>query len=181
MRLQKGQQVPHFQVKDLQGNDYTPENQKGSWTLLSFYRYASCPFCNLRIYELHLKHEEFKKAGLKLAAIFQSPKEKIQNHAGNKKLGYPLIFDPEQKLYRLFQLETSWSGFLGGMLIKMPRMLSAMQKGYLPGSIEGKINQMPADFLIDPEGVIQIAYYGSDLADHLPLRQITEALEQKKS
>jgi hypothetical protein len=27
---------------------------------------------------------------------------------------------------------------------------------------------MPADFLIDREGIIQVAYYGKDEGDHLP-------------
>ena len=47
-----------------------------------------------------------------------------------------------------------------------------MGKGYLPTTIKGSMTTMPADFLIDKNGIIQKAYYGSDEGDHLPLEEI---------
>ena len=36
---------------------------------------------------------------------------------------------------------------------------------------------VPADFLIDPDLTVQVAYYGSDIGDHLPIEKIYEWLE----
>ena len=33
-----------------------------------------------------------------------------------------------------------------------------------------------ADFLIDPDGLVQVAYYGSNLGDHLSLDAIYEVV-----
>jgi len=54
------------------------------------------------------------------------------------------------------------------MLLRMPALLRAMFKGYVPTTIKGSMTTMPADFLIDREGIIQVAYYGKDEGDHLP-------------
>ena len=44
---------------------------------------------------------------------------------------------------------------LKGMIIRMPTLVKAMLKGYLPTTIKGSLTTMPADFLVDKEGVIQ--------------------------
>jgi hypothetical protein len=47
-------------------------------------------------------------------------------------------------------------------------------KGYLPTTIQGRITTMPADFLVDEQGIIHTAYYGRDEGDHLPLARVLE-------
>jgi hypothetical protein len=54
-----------------------------------------------------------------------------------------------------------------------------MLKGYVPIIIKASMTTMPADFLIDRHGIIQVAYYGNDEGDHLPIDQVKAfALEQ---
>ncbi len=43
LRLKKGQKVPEFKVKGLQGVDINLNTQEKNLLLLSFFRYASCP------------------------------------------------------------------------------------------------------------------------------------------
>lgn len=38
-------------------------------------------------------------------------------------------------------------------------------------SLKGSLTTMPADFLVDENGVIRTAYYGKDEGDHLPFEQ----------
>ena len=55
----------------------------------------------------------------------------------------------------------------------MPVLLYAMiAKGYFPSSIKGNVTTLPADFLVDENGVIESIYYGKDSGDHLPLDQV---------
>jgi len=176
MKLSPGDSAPLIQRLDFEGQDFDTDQYKGRWLLLSFYRYASCPFCNLRIHQLDQETEHFRELNLEMAAVFQSSAEKVESYAGSKGLSFPLLCDPSQGLYQTYGLTTSWWGFFGGMVLKMPKMMVAFKNGFLPGSMEGKINQMPADFLIDPNGIIQLAYYGSDLSDHVPVEQIKAVL-----
>ena len=39
---------------------------------------------------------------------------------------------------------------------------------------------VPADFLIGPDSTIQVAYYGSDIGDHLPIEKINEWLDSSQ-
>ena len=47
-----------------------------------------------------------------------------------------------------------------------------MLKGYVPTTLKGSTTIIPADFLIDMNGIIQVAYYGSDEGDHLQFEQV---------
>lgn len=53
------------------------------------------------------------------------------------------------------------------MVFRLPTLLHGMFKGYIPLVIKGRLTTMPADFLIDRNGVIKTAYYGKDEGDHL--------------
>ncbi|MDT8446378.1 MAG: peroxiredoxin-like family protein [bacterium] len=178
MRLQPGDYAPPIDLPSFEGTPFNLQANRGRWLLLSFYRYASCPFCNLRIHNLSKESARLKGLGLDLVAVFQSPEAKVREHAGGRNLTYPILCDPTEDLYRQYGVETSWAGFFGGMMLKMPKMFNAFFKGYLPGSMEGHINRMPADFLIAPDGTIRLAYYGSDLADHLSLNEVIQVLPQ---
>jgi hypothetical protein len=51
--------------------------------------------------------------------------------------------------------------------------------GYVPTTIKGNITTMPADFLIDRNGVIQIAHYGNDGGNHVPFEQAKAFSQQQ--
>ena len=66
MRLSPGQPAVDFSVTDIFGNRISLADYRGKKLLLSFYRYAACPFCNYRVHELKLNFRRFnKRNGLK--------------------------------------------------------------------------------------------------------------------
>jgi peroxiredoxin len=173
-RLEVGAQAPVFEMPSL-GNrqPINLQDYRGRRVLLSFYRYASCPLCNLRVHELAGWSGPWKAHGLDMLAVFQSPEEKLRQYVGRQAVPFPLIPDPEQRLYALYGVSHSWGGFLKAWALRLPEIgLSVIGQGFLPGSVEGGIHRIPADFLIDRDGSIAMAYYGRDIGDHLPLAQI---------
>jgi hypothetical protein len=54
----------------------------------------------------------------------------------------------------------------------MPTLIRGMLKGYIPYPLKGSLLTMPADFLVDKDGIIQVTYYGKDEGDHLPFEQV---------
>ena len=51
-------------------------------------------------------------------------------------------------------------------------VFSAFKLGFKPGGkVEGIFHQIPADFFID-NNIIQIAHYGSNVIDHIPINKI---------
>ncbi len=75
--------------------------------------------------------------------------------------------DAKSIYYQKYGLEKSLWGVFKGMFLRIPTVIKGMMMGYLPTSIDSSLTRMPADFLIDEEGKIKIAYYGSDEGDHL--------------
>lgn len=180
MRLQEKQKAPDFTVADLSDQEISLADYKGRQVLVSFYRYASCPFCNLRVAELMEKEAGWRALGLDLVAFFQSPAASILEHAGKQKPPFPILPDPNRDIYRLYGVESSLGGFLKAFASPDRLYEAVIKRKFKPGKMEGKKTLLPADFLIDAKGDIQIAYYGKDISDHLPVDAIEEAIKKKE-
>ena len=179
MRIQPGQSAKNFTAEDILGNAIALSDYAGQSVMLSFYRYAACPLCNLRVHHLIQLHDSFIANNLHLIAVFQSPLKSIRKYVGKQNIPFPVIADPERNLYRLYGVESSWPGFIRGSL-RLPTVASAIMKGFSPGKMEGVKSMVPADFLIGPDQTVQVAYYGSDIADHLPIEKINEWLDSSQ-
>lgn len=44
--------------------------------------------------------------------------------------------------------------------------------GFSFGPVDGPINRLPGDFIIDEQGKILEGYYGKDIGDHLTIEKI---------
>jgi len=174
MRVEEGSKAPIFEVKDLFENKILLENYTNKRLLLSFYRYASCPLCNLRIAQLIQHYDELSSKGLSIIAFFQSPKESIQEYVGKQDVPFAIIPDPERRIYRLYGIESSWFGYIrGGLSFSM---IKALMSGFMFGKMEGRKNLLPADFLIE-DLVVKRAYYGKKISDHIPLEEILTLID----
>ncbi|MEN8250443.1 MAG: peroxiredoxin-like family protein [Bacteroidota bacterium] len=172
MKLTINSPVPEFSLTDLNGQCYNTSEPRNKLIMLAFFRYASCPLCNLRIHELIENYHELSQK-MDIVAVFQSPKDKINDYVGKQTIPFTVLPDPECTLYRLYGLESSWLGFLRAWTIKITQVFNAVVKHhYYPGSVEGDLHRIPADFIIDTDNKILTAYYGKDIGDHLPLSEI---------
>ncbi|HDY76031.1 MAG TPA: redoxin domain-containing protein [Candidatus Marinimicrobia bacterium] len=175
-RLKANISAPGFVVNDIFGNEQSPEKYLGKKWMLSFFRYASCPACNMRIQNLLQEYDELKQNGLSILAVFESPKDSIMKYVGKSELPFSVIPDHERKLYKLYGVESSWLGYImGGSTV-----IKALWNGFMPGKMEGVFSMIPADFLINPDGTIYTAYYGKNIGDHLPIRRIWSYLKANK-
>ncbi len=176
MRLNQGEVAKTFSTKDIFDTSISLEDFKGKKLMISFYRSASCPLCNLRINQLIKNYKVLHDSGLEMLAFFQSPKESILEYVGKHDAPFSIIADPNREYYKSYGVESSWVGFFKGSFLKMPRMIDAIKKGFKPGRMEGDKALIPADFLIDENQNIARAYYGKDIGDHLPIEEIEEWL-----
>ena len=65
------------------------------------------------------------------------------------------------------------------MVTRTPTLIKGVLKGHvpLPFAIKGSMTTMPADFLIDANGIIQRAYYGRDEGDHLDFEEVVRGID----
>jgi peroxiredoxin Q/BCP len=174
-RFHAGDLAPDFSASDLAGQPLRLSDQRGGAVLLSFYRYASCPICNLCIRERALEYPGLRELGLTAIAVFQSPADRLREYMVPDDLPFPVIADPTMRLYRAYGLERSLRGMLGARTVAAA--VRALRQGHLPGLANGPLDRMPADFLIDSAGRIGRAWYGRTADDHLPQAQIRSWLE----
>ena len=172
MRLTTDTKLKHIRLPAIDGSIFDSESIKGKPIMLSFFRFASCPFCNLRMNELVRRFDEFGD-DFTIIAIFDSPLDNLTRHAESHKAPFPILADESNKYYKEYGIEHSFIGMLKGIFFRMPTLLKGMFKGYVPLIIKGSITTMPADFLIDRDGNIKTAHYGKDEGDHLSFDEIT--------
>ena len=177
MRLVPGQPAPPFTVGTVQGRTLTLDAFAGRPLLLMFFRYASCPMCNLRLHDFAQRFPGLRERGLEAVAFFHSPAESIRAHAGRREYPFHLAADPGMLVYRAYGVETSWPGFL----LSMARpdfyvdWLRSMRHGFWGGAAR-EMATMPADFLVGPDGRLRRVHYGRGIGDHMPPAEVEAAL-----
>ncbi len=139
--------------------------------MLSFFRFAACPFCNLRIHELVSRYSELG-SGFTVVAVFDSPLDNLISRTKRHKAPCPIFADENNRYYNEYGIEHSFYGVLKGMLRRMPALVKGILKGYVPITIKGSLTTMPADFFINWNGTIEIAHYGIDDGDHLLFEEV---------
>ncbi len=166
-----GEKITRITLPAIDNSTFDTESLKGKRFMLSFFRFASCPFCNLRVNELVQRFDEFGN-NFTVVAIFDSPLDNLIRHVKGHNAPFPILADENNQYYQKYSIQHSVSGMFKGMVFRMPKLMKAMFKGYLPIKIKGSWTTMPAEFLIDQSGVIQLAHYGKDEGDHLPFEQV---------
>jgi thioredoxin-dependent peroxiredoxin len=171
MRFKTGDKIINFTLPEIRGEQFELSSLKGKRYMLSFFRFASCPFCNMRMHELVTRQNELN-SDFTIVAVFDSSLENLQKYTTKHHALFSVLADEQNIAYKAYNIERSIAGIFKGIIFRMPTLMTAMLKGYIPWRIKGNMATMPADFLIDENGVIQKAYYGSDEGDHLAFNEI---------
>lgn len=166
-----GDRITPITLPAIDGSQFSLDSMEGKRYMLSFFRFAACPFCNLRMHEL-ISHYRQLGEDFSIVAIFHSPLDNLQHFASGHHALFPVLADEHARYYADYAIERSVLGVLKGMVTRMPTLIKAMGKGYLPTRIKGDMTIMPADFLVDERGIIRTAWYGQDEGDHLSFEKV---------
>lgn len=105
-KIEVGEPALNFSTKDYLGNNINFMDYAGKKILLSFYRDASCPFCNLRINELTKHRAEIENKGIKVLCFFNADAKSIQQFASiNESCPFTIIPDPQLKIFELYAIK----------------------------------------------------------------------------
>jgi peroxiredoxin len=120
-------------------------------------------------------HEEFRKAGADVVAVFQYRAEPTYNFCRKRNLPFDCLGDPERAAYHAVGLERgSAKEYVGPQLAK--GFLRAARHGALPGRPVGDVAQRPGTFVVSPEGRVLYAHYHRDSADNPPISEVLSAV-----
>lgn len=180
MRLKSGDRAPDFASNDIFGKRFELSALRGKHVLLAFHRFSSCPFCNFRVHQLRTRFRNYSSQGLNVVTVFESSEANLREGVAKQDVPFPIISNPDLSLYRTYGVENSRLGVLKTMIHAASTAKEAKKLGLVqPIEKEGDITRMPADFLIDPQGRIQTAYYGNHMSDHVDFQVIDAFLANR--
>ncbi len=174
MRLTLGTSAPDFTADSLGGRRVSLDQLRGRPLLLKFYRFATCPVCNLHMHRFIQEHHLVTEAGLTTIVFYHSPAEKLAM-AQNDPAPFDLVPDPAKKIFAAFGVENGLRGLVSPAVMR--DYAKALAAGYSPGlfSSDGGITGNPADFIVDASGRIAFAHYGRHYADSLDAPDVVRA------
>jgi len=138
---------------------------------LQFRRFAGCPICNLHLRSFALRTQEITDAGVKEVIVFHSHAQELVLTESD--VPFPVIGDPDKKLYVEFRVGTSWRSVMApAAMASVPRAAWLATKRRLTigaplpvrPATNGRIG-LPADFLITPDGRVAALKYGEHSGD----------------
>jgi peroxiredoxin len=174
MALQVGQPAPAFEAKDQK--DQTVAVPGGNKVVLSFLRHLGCPLCQMKLEDLIRHYPAYAAAGVGLIAVVQSVPGHVKKFAERKRVPFSMLSDVERKLYQLYQVPVGGiKEYMAPPVLKAT--LQATLHGHMHGRFEGHELQIPADFVIGPDGVLSLAHYGQDISDFLGHEALLAALQ----
>lgn len=164
MTLAMGTKVSPFSFLDQNGKEMKFPEDFGSKVAIFFLRHLGCPLCKEKIAELKTHQHRFAQHGIRLVAVVQSTPKRAQEVHLNQSLPYILAPDREKRLYQLFDVKkggfkefTAPAAFMASV--------RATFKGHTHGKFEGDELQVPASFLLGPDGTVIYAHYGKNISD----------------
>ena len=168
-----------FTALDLHGDSFSLSDYRGKAVVLSFFRDTSCPFCLKRVFDLSIYQQRWQKSGVEVIAVFSSPVDELANFHKNKFERFRVVPDPELNIYQQYGIETSFSGFIKGLIFNVPTIIEGFKKGAKIDKNNPNGLILPADFLIDENGLIVKSWYGRNAADNIPMKYIRRFVQDQ--
>ncbi len=178
-RLKVGDKAPDFWTRDVNGKEVDSTAFKNN-TLIVFLRYAGCPWCNLAIYRLSHEHKLLKKNGCDIIAFVQSTEDNIEKNIlprQDSPLPFPIVSDQQQDFYRMFGVRPKAAEAAKYIVKNASHWIDAVfNKDFKQTTMDGSFFMVPAYFLIDKAGIIQLVSYDASFYDDSTFTPIYEQL-----
>ncbi len=171
--LKVGDKAPDFTLKNAFGKKVTLSNalKKGP-VILSFYRGAWCPFCNLQLHTLHKSMPAFKKYNAQLVLVTPQTPDKSKEQLEKDKYSFEVLSDLDSKVMQSYKLFYK----LDADLIRVYK-----KHGLDVESFNGKgrnVLPVPGTYVIDKNSVIRAAYAETDYKKRMEPHAIIDALKK---
>ena len=167
-----------FSTYDIHNTEVNLADYNGKAVILSFFRNTSCPFCLKRVFDLSVQQARWRKIGVEIIVVFTSQAEDVISFHKNKFDRLRIIADPKLELYNTYGVEKSASGFFKGLAFKIPTIIQGVKRGGKIDTNNPHGSILPADFLINADGLIIDSWYGKNAADNISMRRIHDFVKK---
>ncbi len=149
---------------------------EGKPTMFLFLRFYGCRQSKVDLWRLTEGYGKIREAGGQAVVVLQSSQETMAADLAQKKFPFPVICDPEMKLYEHFSVRPAASEAEAASLQAVGKLRFAEQMGMVKGIKEGNPLQIPAAVLADAGGTIRFVRYGRHKADTPYVEEIVDLM-----
>jgi peroxiredoxin len=166
-----GAQAPRFRLPSATGQTVALETLLvGGPVVLTFYRGAWCPYCNIALRALQHHHHDITSHGAQLVAVSpQSPDESL-SLTEKHELTFEVLSDVGSDTAKQYGLAFDLTDDLAAVYESLGFDLERVNGGY-PRTLP-----IPATYVIDREGAIRWAFVDADYTARAEPADIVEAL-----
>jgi len=167
-----GEKAPGFRLPDARGREVSLEErlERGP-VVLSFYRGAWCPFCNLELKALQEILPRIQEVGASLMAVSPQTPARALSLAEAHGLGFDLLSDATQKAIREYRLQFTVPQEIREIYMRMFGLDVARENA------DGSWNlPVPATFVIDTAGMVRAHHVAMDYMTRMEPHAIVAAL-----
>ncbi len=115
--------------------------------------------------QLQRTKAQFEENGFQVVLVGLGTPERAEAFKQQFFLSFPLICDPEKKLYQIYGLGRASVADMASPTFLL-KGLKTLSRGHIPGMPRDDVMQMPGVFLIDTSGNIRYAHYSKDPSDN---------------
>ena len=171
-QLSVGDDAPNFTLPAIDGTTFDMSTMKGKRVILTFFRFSSCPFCNIRINKILKRWNEFADDTV-MVGVFDAKIGELTKRMKKHNPPFTVVADETYEQYLQNDVKKSLLRVLWAPMRAPLTMLQALLKGYVPMTLSiSKLSTIPVDILIDENGKVVNAHYCKDTVDHLPIDQL---------
>lgn len=176
-RIRAGKVIERFEVETV-SNERLSIPADFILTHLQFRRFAGCPVCTLHLHSFVRRHDELKARSIREVVVFHSSREALLEHHAD--FPFALVADPSRQLRRRFEVKRT----LGSLL--NPAAWPAVVKGAVSTKTvfpEHALTafELPADFLVAPNGWIVASKYGRHADDQWSVDELISISNSTKA
>ena len=173
--LNVGDKIPAFSLTDARGKSISSKAllNKGN-LVITFYRGAWCPFCNLYLRSLQKRLPEFRSLGAELVAISVEPQDRSLTVANDNKLDFTVLSDPNLDVSRKFKIVYQIPNVTNDAILELGfdiAKYNGSEKAELP---------LSATYVVNRKGKIVYAFLNPDYKLRAEPADLIEALKKIK-
>jgi len=170
--VQVGNQVPNFVLEDTEGTEWQLQDFRDKkWVVLIWVFADWCPVCHGEFRELMKMREEFEKEGVQVFTI-----ETHDQYRGRVMVGKeldPTYWFSKESFQKSYTEQIYWPHLLDragavGAKFGVDPMAFAVHAEYI---------NRPATIIIDKEGMVRLAYYGTFWGDRPTIEETLEMIK----
>eukprot|EP00574_Skeletonema_japonicum_P009943 CAMPEP_0201719076 /NCGR_PEP_ID=MMETSP0593-20130828/4393_1 /ASSEMBLY_ACC=CAM_ASM_000672 /TAXON_ID=267983 /ORGANISM="Skeletonema japonicum, Strain CCMP2506" /LENGTH=245 /DNA_ID=CAMNT_0048209467 /DNA_START=160 /DNA_END=897 /DNA_ORIENTATION=+ len=186
-----GEEAPDFELKDEEGRVHKLSSFRGRRVILSFFRYASCPVCLYNIDRLKQQEAMLERAGIVTLCIFRSTPKMVKRAIKGTNEDTHTLSDVKGSVYNKFQVKQL--GAIAAIKRRFTQMPKILKEGgkYYPyldmkmisedkEGVDAAMKQLPADFLIDENGIIVDLLRSKKPNDYMVFKRIEAFIPEDK-